>query len=101
MCRSAIDLHTISLKMSFELTTVLACCEAPRSSRCAARNPRRNGAGFGGAGGPHPPVNKTAFTLLGASCALSLCSGSVLVRAYRTEVDRIFRPSADTRRRVL
>src|SRR6266849_3952814 len=54
MQRSAIDRHSTSLKMSFEVTTVAAFCDARRSSRCAASSPRRNGTGLGGSGKPQP-----------------------------------------------
>jgi len=41
MCRSAIDRHSVSLKISFEVSTVVALRVAARSSPRAARNPRK------------------------------------------------------------
>jgi hypothetical protein len=54
-----------SLKMSFELTTVLAFCELRMRSRWALRNPRRNGNGLGGVGLPQLTVKNIDFAAFG------------------------------------
>ena len=47
ICRSAIDRHNTSLKISFEVSTVVASGVAAFNSRRAARTPRNNCNGLG------------------------------------------------------
>src|SRR4030088_1911268 len=76
MWRSAIERQSISLKRSFDVSTVAALCDMARRLRWTARRARRMGTGFGGSGAPQPTVMKIGC----ASCGGARRRGTVVGR---------------------